>query len=86
MVEEMESLQTNETWDLVEIPNGRKPIIRKGVFKKKLNIEGQVKKFKVQLVVKGYSQVEFGDTFSPFAKLTSIRVLMSMVATFDIKI
>jgi hypothetical protein len=72
-----------------ELPNGRKPIGSKWVFKKKLNAVGQVKKFKARLVAKGYSQVEgvnFGDIFSPVAKLTSIRVLMSLAATFDLEI
>jgi hypothetical protein len=89
MVEEMESLHKNETWDLVKLPNGRKPIGSKWVFKKKLNATGQVKKFKARLVAKGYSQVEgvdFGEIFSPVAKLTSIRVLMSLAATFDLEI
>jgi hypothetical protein len=62
---------------------------RKWVFKKKMNATGQVEKFKARLVVKGYSQVEgvdFGEIFSPVAKLTSIRVLMSLAATFDLEI
>jgi len=46
MVEEMESLNKNETRDSFEIPNGRKTIYRKWVFKKKLNATGQVKKYK----------------------------------------
>jgi hypothetical protein len=55
MVEEMESLEMNETWDLVKFPSGRNPFSRKWVFKKKMNAAGQVKKFKAQLVVKGFS-------------------------------
>ena len=54
-----------------------------------MNATGQVKKFKARLVVKGYSQVEgvdFSDIFSLVTKLTSIRVLMSLGATFDIGI
>jgi hypothetical protein len=47
MVEEMESLQNNETWDLVKLPSGRKLVDCKWVFKKKMNAIGQVKKFKV---------------------------------------
>jgi hypothetical protein len=89
MVEEMESLHKNETWDLVKLPSGRNPIGRKWVFKKKMNATGQVKKFKARLVAKGYSQVEgvdFSEIFSPVAKLTSIRVLMSLAATFDLEI
>ena len=50
---------------------------------------GHVEKFKARLVEKGYSQVErvdFGEIFSPVAKLTSIRVLMSLVVAFDLEI
>jgi hypothetical protein len=46
MFEEMESLYKNETWDLVKLPSGRKPIVRKWVFKKKMNDIAQVEKFK----------------------------------------
>ena len=44
MVDEMVSLLKNEAWDLVELPTGRKPIRRKCVFKKKMNLEGKVEK------------------------------------------
>ena len=44
MVDEMASLHKNEAWDLVELPDGRKPIGSKWVFKKKMNIEGKVEK------------------------------------------
>jgi hypothetical protein len=89
MVKEMESLHKNETWDLVKLPIGRKPIGRKWVFKKKMNGARQVDKFKARLVEKGYSQVkgvDFGEIFSPVAKLSSIRVIMSLAITFDIEI
>ena len=42
MLDEMASLHKNEAWDLVELPVGRKPIRRKWVFKKKMNVEGKV--------------------------------------------
>jgi hypothetical protein len=58
MVEEMESLYKNETWDLVKLPSGRNHVGSKWVFKKKMNVAGQVEKFKARLVAKGYSQVE----------------------------
>ena len=44
MVDEIEALDKNETWDLVEFPNGGKPISSKWVFKKKLNLAGKVEK------------------------------------------
>jgi hypothetical protein len=89
MVEGIKSLYKSDTWDLVKLPNGRKIVGRKWVFKKKMNARSQVVKFKCLLVSKGYSQVEgvdFGDIFSHVANLTSIRVLMSMATTFDLDI
>jgi hypothetical protein len=89
IVKEIESLYKNETWDLVKLPSGRKLVGRKWVFKKKMNVVGKFDKFKSRLVAKGYSQfkgVNFGEIFSPVAKLTSIRVLMSLAATSDLDI
>jgi hypothetical protein len=89
VIEEMESLHINETWYLLELPNGRNPFGSKCVFKKKMNEISQFEKFKDRLVAKGYSQVEgvdFSEICSPVAKLTSIRVLMYLVATFDLEI
>jgi hypothetical protein len=89
MVEEMDALDKNEAWYIVELPAGRKYVGSKWLFKKKFNAEGKVEKYKARLVVKGYSQVEgidFGDIFSPIAKLTTIRFLLSIVATFDLEV
>jgi hypothetical protein len=89
MVEEMESLHKNETWDLVKLPSGRNLGGRKRLFKKKMNVTRKVKKFKDRLVEKGYSQVEgvdFDEIFSPVEKLTSIRVLIYLATTFDLEI
>jgi len=89
MVDEMASLHKNEAWDLLELLAGRKPIASKCVFKKKKNVEGKVEKYKARLVAKGYSQVpgiDFGDIFSPVSKVTSIRLLLSIVAAFDFEV
>jgi hypothetical protein len=89
MDEEMAALDKNEAWDLVEFPTGRNPIGNKWVFKKKLNAEGKVEKYKARLVAKGYSQVEgidFGEIFSPVAKLTSIIFMLSVVVAFDFEV
>ena len=59
------------------------------MFKKKKNVEGKVEKYKARLVEKVYSQmpiIDFCDIFSPVAKFTSIRLLLSVAATFDFKI
>eukprot|EP00253_Pinus_taeda_P024534 PITA_24534 len=89
MVDEMACLHKNEAWDLVELLAGRKPIGSKWVFKKKTNAERKVEKYKARLVAKGYSQVlgiDFGDIFSPVAKVTSIRLLLSVAVAFDFEV
>eukprot|EP00253_Pinus_taeda_P036579 PITA_36579 len=89
MIDEMASLHKNEAWDLVELLIGRKPIGNKWVFKKKTNAEGMVEKYKARLVAKGYSQVpgiDFGDIFSPVAKVASIILLLSIVVAFDFEV
>eukprot|EP00253_Pinus_taeda_P017234 PITA_17234 len=89
MVDEMTSLHKNEPWDLVELMAGRKTIGSKWVFKKKMNAKGKVEKYKARLVAKGYSQVSriyFGDIFSLVAKVTSIRLLLSVATTFDFEV
>jgi hypothetical protein len=59
------------------------------LFKKKFNAEGKVEKYKARLVEKGYSRVEgidFGDIFSPVAKLTSNRFIFSIAVSFDLEV
>jgi hypothetical protein len=55
MVEEIESLDKNEAWDLVDLCTGRKSIGNKWVFKNKVNEKGKVEKYKARLVARGYS-------------------------------
>ena len=89
MVEEIDALDKNEAWDIVEFPVGRKYVGSKWLFKKNFNAEGKVEKYKDRLVAKGYSQVEgidFGEIFSPIAKLKSIRFLLFIVVSFDLEV
>ena len=82
-------MDKNETWDLVRLPDGRELVGCKYVFKKKLDAIRQDNKYNARLVAKGYAQVkgvDFGEIFSLVAKFSSIRLLLSLVATFVLEI
>ena len=55
MKDEMTSMSHNKVWNLVDFPNGCRPIGCKWVFKTKRDAKGQVERYKTRLVAKGYS-------------------------------
>ena len=80
---EFKSLIKNKTWDLVALPRGRKAISSKYVIKVKGNAKELIERYKAHLVARGFLQkysVDFKEMFAPFAKLTSIRIVLSIVA------
>lgn len=89
MDDEMQSHRINGTWTLVDLPNGRKPIKAKWVFKTKKNEDGNIVRHKARLVAKGCSQkygIDYGETFSPVVRYNSIRFLIAYAVKARLKI
>ena len=56
MKSELDSMYSNQVWDLVKAPNDIKPVDCKWVYKRNRRIDGNVETFKVRLVAKGYTK------------------------------
>ena len=86
---EVESILNNHTWELVDLPPGKKPLGYKWIFKRKLKDDGTTDKYKARLVVKGFRQKEgldYFDTYSPVTRIIYIRLLIDLVAVYDLQI
>ncbi|GKB33502.1 retrotransposon protein, putative, ty1-copia subclass [Tanacetum coccineum] len=86
---EIQSMIDNMVWVLVDLPPNCKTVGSKWIFKKKIDMDGIVHTYKARLVAKGYTQlykVDYEETFSPYADIRAIRILISIAAYYDYEI
>ena len=79
---ELEAINKNGTWELMELPEGGKKIRVKWIYKTKFNENGEVNKYKVRLVAKGYTQqheIDYAEVFAPVARMETIRLMVALV-------
>jgi histone deacetylase 1/2 len=84
MDSEYMALTKNKTWYLVPPRKGINAVDYKWVWKKKFKSDGSLDNYKGRLVAKGFKQrygIDYGDTFSPVAKPTTIRVVLSLAVS-----
>ncbi|CAI7794061.1 unnamed protein product [Closterium sp. NIES-54] len=77
---ELKIIEENSTWELVELPKGRKAIMSKWLFEIKSDADGKIERYKSRLVAKGYQQKEKVDNkelFAPVVKPTTLRTLLA---------
>jgi hypothetical protein len=89
MQDEIKSINTNDVWDLEVIPNGAKIVDCKWVYKTKCDSKGNVERYKARLVAKGFTQregIDYNESFSPLSCKDSFRIIMALVAHYDLKL
>ena len=83
---QIDALEMNRTWKMVELMKGNRPVGRKWVFTVKYNADGTLELYMASLLAKGYTQtfgVIYLETFAPVAKMNTVRVLLSLAANFE---
>ena len=88
MEDEMHSMEKNRVQEFVELPPDVKTIEHKWIFKTKLDLNGNVQRKKERLVAKGFTQregIDYNETFSPVSSDDSFRVIMALVAHYDLE-
>nr|GEW79721.1 retrotransposon protein, putative, Ty1-copia subclass [Tanacetum cinerariifolium] len=87
--DKMQSMKDNQVWSLVDLPPNCKTVGSKWIFKKKTDMDGNIHTYKARLVAKGFTQtymVDYKETFSPFADIKAIRILIAIAAYYDYEI
>nr|GEW78472.1 putative retrotransposon Ty1-copia subclass protein [Tanacetum cinerariifolium] len=89
MKNDIQSTYENRVWNLVDTTPGLKMVGCKWIFKKKIDMDGKVHTYKARLVANGYTQtheIDYEGTFSPVAKIKSIRIMLDIAAFHDYEI
>ena len=87
--DEVHSHLRNHTWDIVSRPRNHQVVTNKFAFKHKKDAIAPIVRLKARLVARGFSQiyrVDYLDTYAPVVKLTSIRILIAIAATYRLEI
>jgi hypothetical protein len=89
MEDEMKSMSANKVWDLETIPTGAKAIGCKWVYKTKYDSQRNIERFKARLVAKSFTQregIDYNKTFSLVSCEDSFRIIMALVAHYDLEL
>ncbi len=89
MEDEMKSLKSNDVWDLVPLPDGRKAVGSKWVYKVKVSADGTVERYKARLVAQGFSQkygLDYDETFCPVVRGETVRTILALCAQKELMI
>ncbi|GJV73251.1 putative ribonuclease H-like domain-containing protein [Tanacetum coccineum] len=86
MKEELLQFKLQEVWTLVDLPNGKRAIGTKWVYRNKKDERGIVIKNKARLVAQRYTQeegIDYDEVFSPVARIEAIRLFLAYASFKD---
>ena len=89
MQEELNEIERNKVWFLIPRSTNYPIIGTKWVFHNKMDELGNVVRNKVRLGSQGYNQkegIDFDETFSPVARLETIRLLLAFAFEMNFKL
>ena len=84
---EMRSMYENKVWTLIDLPNDRRAIEIKWIFKRKTDADSSVTIYKARIVAKGFRQVQgvdYDESFSLVSMLKSVRIMLAIAAFYEI--
>ncbi|PPQ82476.1 hypothetical protein CVT24_002389, partial [Panaeolus cyanescens] len=87
--DELNSFEENDVKEVVPIPEGVKPITSKIVPKIKFDANGNIERYKIRIVARGFTQregVDYQEVFAPVANLESIRIILALAAKHDLEL
>jgi hypothetical protein len=89
MIEEYQSIIKNDVWEIVPRPKSKDVVSSKWLFKIKHAANRSIEKYKARFVARGFSQkegIDYGETFAPVARYTSIRTIIALATKMKWKL
>ena len=87
MKSEMRSMYENKVWTLIDLPNDRRGIEIKWIFKRKTDADSSVTIYKARIIAKGFWQVQgvdYDKSFSLVSMLKSVRIMLAIATFYEI--
>ena len=89
IMEEFQSIMKNDVWEIVPKPEGKSVVSSKWIYRIKHTVNGSIEKYKARFVAWGFTQkegIDYEETFSPVARYTSIRTIMTLATKTEWKL